>query len=173
MKPVKILSLLLATVIALSACTSAPPVQETPPVTESTAPSTEPVTEPPPTTSPTEPTTDFTGVPYTSAQKSYYDDLRLPFDEALTFYIQVPEIPAKMKFSIANEILHCPQRYRGLDGTDLHRGMLRHRPPSLHLSSIPDPLQCQRRDPYRLMAAQNGSGHGGCVESLNRSRVSL
>lgn len=104
MKPVKILALLLAAVMALSACTSAPPVQETPPVTESTSPSTEPVTEPPPeppTTSPPEPTTDFTGVPYTSAQKSYYDDLRLPFDEALTFYIQVPEIPAKMKFSIA------------------------------------------------------------------------
>ena len=104
MKPSKILALLLAGVMLLSACTTEPPAQETDgslAVTESTAPSTEPVTEPPPTTSPTEPTTDFTGVPYTSAQKSYYDELRLPFDEALTFYIQVPEIPAKMKFSIA------------------------------------------------------------------------
>ena len=84
MKPAKISALLLTAVLLLSACTAEPPAQETDG-----------------SLAVTEPTTDFTGVPYTSAQKSYYDELRLPFDEALTFYIQVPEIPAKMKFSIA------------------------------------------------------------------------
>ena len=70
MKPAKVLALLLAAILLLSACTSVPPAQETPPVTESTAPSTEPVTEPPPTTSPTEPTHDWTGEPYTPEEKS-------------------------------------------------------------------------------------------------------
>ena len=101
MKPAKISVLLLAVMMALSACTSAPPAQETPPVTESTFPSTEPVTEPPPTTSPTEPTHDWTGEPYTPEEKERYESLRLPFDEALTFYIESPGGPVVWKYSIA------------------------------------------------------------------------
>ena len=101
MKPVKILALLLAAMMALSACSLTPPAQDTPPVTEPTAPSTEPPTEPPPTTSPTEPTHDWTGEPYTPEEKEHYDSLRLPFDEALTFYIEHSDSPVVWKFSIA------------------------------------------------------------------------
>ena len=104
MKPAKVLALLLAAILLLSACTAEPPAQETDgalAVTESTAPSTEPVTEPPPTTSPTEPTHDWTGEPYTSEEKEHYDSLRLPFDEALTFYIEHSDSPVVWKFSIA------------------------------------------------------------------------
>ena len=104
MKPAKILALLLAAVMLLSACTAEPPAQETDVslvVTEPPTPSTEPPTEPPPTTSPTEPTHDWTGEPYTPEEKERYESLRLPFDEALTFYIESPGGPAVWKYSIA------------------------------------------------------------------------
>ena len=112
MKPAKILALLLAAVMLLSACTAEPPAQETDVslvVTEPPTPSTEPPTEPPaeppteplPTLFPTMPARDLTGKPYTPEEKAHFDSLRLPFDEALTFYIEAPDTPARMKFSIA------------------------------------------------------------------------
>ena len=107
MKPSKILAPLLATVIALSACTSAPPAQETDgalAVTESTSPSNEPATEPPaPSTDPTVPPFVGSMRPYTPEEKAHFDSLRLPFDEVLTFYMEPTGFPAAWitKISIA------------------------------------------------------------------------
>lgn len=107
MKPVKILALLLAAVMLLSACTAEPPAQETDgslAVTESSTPSTEPVTEPPvPSTDPTVPPFVGSMRPYTPEEKEHYDSLRLPFDEVLTFYMEPTGFPAAwiMKISIA------------------------------------------------------------------------
>ena len=103
MKPSKILALLLAGVMLLSACTTEPPAQETDgslAVTESTSPSTEPPT---PSTDPTVPPFIGTGRPYTPEEKEHYDSLRLPFDEVLTFYMEPTGFPAawSTKISIA------------------------------------------------------------------------
>ena len=107
MKPSKLLALLLAAILLLSACTAEPPAQETDGALAVTSfhrsqhrachRTSRPQYRP------HRPTLRWIQSPYTPEEKAHYDSLRLPFDEALTFYMEPTGFPAAwiMKISIA------------------------------------------------------------------------